>query len=496
MREVEKVEAAAEILTRTLSKSLRQPQPSQPSQPPKLKNMLNISPDSITAQIQQEKYKSFEKTSLSSANVMFARWMGGLFVLAIAFLFLPWTQNIQSKGKVTTLRPEERPQTVQSTIAGQIEKWYVREGDTVRKGDTILHLTEIKSDYFDPQIVQRTQQQVDAKSGSISAYQRKAIALDDQIKAYREELAQKRNQLQNKLQQTRLKIITDSIAFRRAILDDSIARVQLKRTDALFKDGIKPRTEVEDKRFKVQETEAKVVDARNKLNIGRQDLQILRTELSQATAETAQKIAKAESDIASARSDQYTTEADISKLEIQVENYRQRNEFYFVLAPQDGIIAKAMQAGIGENIKDGEAIVSILPLNYTLAVEMFIRPLDYPLVNLGQEVRFLFDGWPAIVFSGWPGFSFGTFKGDVVAIDNIISDNGMYRILVAPDEMNGKPWPKALRPGSGAQGIALLQNVTLWYELWRQLNGFPPNYYQKEGKSEEPKLKAPVKSLK
>jgi multidrug efflux pump subunit AcrA (membrane-fusion protein) len=459
--------------------------------------MLNISPDSITNQIPQEKYKSFEKTALSSANVMFARWMGGLFLLAFFFLFLPWTQNIQSKGKVTTLRPEQRPQTVQSTISGQIQQWYVREGDTVRKGDTILHLTEIKAEYFDPQIVERTQRQVDAKTGSVGAYVNKAEALAQQIEAYREELAQKRNQLENKLQQTRLKIITDSIAFRRAILDDSIARVQLKRADALFKDGIKPRTDVEDKRFKVQETEAKVVDTRNKLNISRQDMQILRVELRQAVAETAQKIAKAESDIASAQSDRFTTEADISKLQIQVENYRQRNTFYFVLAPQDGIIAKALQAGIGENIKDGDPIVSIQPLQYTLAVEMFVKPLDYPLVNLGQEVRFLFDGWPAIVFSGWPGFSFGTFKGKVVAIDNIISDNGMYRILIAPNEADGKKWPMALRPGSGAQGIALLNNVPLWFELWRQLNGFPPNYYKnEEGKSEEPKLKAPVKNLK
>ena len=107
------------------------------------------------------------------------------------------------------------------------------------------------------------------------------------------------------------------------------------------------------------------------------------------------------------------------------------------------------------------------------------------------------DGWPSIVFSGWPNSRYGTFGGEVAAIDNFISPNGKYRILIAPDEKDGKKWPSALRPGSGAQGIALLQNVPLWYELWRQLNGFPPNYYQKEeGKSEEPKLKAPVKSLK
>ncbi|MGB5387644.1 MAG: biotin attachment protein, partial [Eudoraea sp.] len=42
-------------------------------------------------------------------------------------------------------------------------------------------------------------------------------------------------------------------------------------------------------------------------------------------------------------------------------------------------------------------------------------------------------------------------------------------------------WPKDLRVGSGAYTIALLEDVPIWFELWRQLNGFPPNYYQPNG---------------
>jgi adhesin transport system membrane fusion protein len=125
--------------------------------------------------------------------------------------------------------------------------------------------------------------------------------------------------------------------------------------------------------------------------------------------------------------------------------------------------------------------------------------MDLPLIELGQEVRFIFDGWPAFIFSGWPGQSFGTYSGSVVAIDNMISKNGEYRILVGADP-GGKPWPEALRVGSGAQGIALLNNVPLWYEIWRRLNGFPPDYYDAEdgdmGDGEDVKMKAPAKSIK
>lgn len=183
-------------------------------------------------------------------------------------------------------------------------------------------------------------------------------------------------------------------------------------------------------------------------------------------------------------------------MQIQAANYTQRRSFLYITAPQDGYIAKALQAGIGETIKEGEAIVSILPAEYELAVELYIRPVDFPLVKKGSDVRFIFDGWPAFIFSGWPGTSFGTFHGQIVAIDNIISSNGKYRILVAPDE-NDKQWPADLRPGSGAQGIALLNRVPLWYEIWRQLNGFPPNYYDPEAEeTKKVKWDAPIKSIK
>lgn len=45
--------------------------------------------------------------------------------------------------------------------------------------------------------------------------------------------------------------------------------------------------------------------------------------------------------------------------------------------------------------------------------------------------------------------------------------------------------------GTGVQGIAILNDVPVWYELWRNINGFPPDYYEvkneKSGKDEKAK---------
>jgi adhesin transport system membrane fusion protein len=119
-----------------------------------------------------------------------------------------------------------------------------------------------------------------------------------------------------------------------------------------------------------------------------------------------------------------------------------------------------------------------MPSKYDLAVETFVRPIDLPLLHINEKVRVQFDGWPAIVFSGWPNVSYGTYGAKVIAIERFISDNGKYRVLLSPDRED-HTWPE-VRVGSGARTIALLEDVPIWYELWRQLNSFPPNYYQPE----------------
>jgi hypothetical protein len=142
-------------------------------------------------------------------------------------------------------------------------------------------------------------------------------------------------------------------------------------------------------------------------------------------------------------------------------------------------VVKIVKSGIGETVAAGEAIATLTSLRPNLAVELYVRPVDLPLIRIGTKARIIFDGWPTIVFSGWPGVSIGTFGAKVSAIDSDISANGKYRILVSPDP-DEEPWPEQLRVGAGAQGLSLLNTVPIWYEIWRQINGFPPDYYYDE----------------
>ncbi len=415
----------------------------------------------------------------------FNRFLLAFALVGVVVLFLPWTQTISGQGYLTTLTPDQRPQTIQSPIPGRIEKWYVREGDYVEKGDTILFISEVKNEYFDPKLVERTGMQIKAKEASVTSYEGKVKALNNQINALSNERKLKLEQARNKLLQAKLKVQSDSIDLEAAKTNIKIAQRQFDRTEQLESEGLKAVTDVEEKRLKLQETQAKLISQQNKLLAAKNEVINAEVEINRVKAEYADKISKAQSDMFTAQSGQFDSEAQVTKLENEYTNYEMRNSLYYIRAPQDGFINKAIQGGIGETFKEGDQLVGIMPANIDMAVETFVDPLDLPLIHLGEEVRIQFDGWPVIVFSGWPNVSYGTYGGKVVAIETFISDNGKYRILLAPDE-NDHSWPKELRAGSGANTIALLEDVPIWYELWRQLNGFPPNYYQPEGAQARP----------
>ena len=440
--------------------------------------MLNVShSNSIEGKVNTGLYRAFSMVRDYKGARIFSRLLIISFLLMVVIVFLPWTQNIRAKGYVTTLEPEQRPQTVHSVIAGKIEKWYVREGDLVEKGDTILFISEIKDEYFDPQLLSRTEQQIKAKELTVNSYMEKVKALDSQIDALLKTKKLKIEQAGNYMRQAELKVQSDSMDLKAAETNYEIAMRQLSRMEQLYNDGLKSLTDFETSKQKLQEAQAKKISAENELLSSKNQLINTQVELSSIENQYKDKLAKAESEKYAALSSMYDAEAIVTKMQKQYMNYSVRTGMYYITAPQDGYITKAIRSGIGETVKEGEKLVSIMPALYDLAVEMYIRPIDLPLMQKGQEVRFIFDGWPFIVFSGWPTLSHGTFGGKVVAIDNFISDNGKYRILVAPDPEDFQ-WPEGLRVGSGATGMALLKEVPIWYELWRKLNGFPPDYYK------------------
>lgn len=448
--------------------------------------MLNISKNPLYKEVQIDHYTSLQRVGDKQYYRQLNKFLLAFGIILLVILFLPWTQNITGYGKVTTLMPGQRPQNIQSQIPGRVEQWFIREGDYVKAGDTILRISEVKSDYFDSKLSERTNLQLQAKNESSKAYLNKIEALDNQLKALEEELNLKLQQASNKILQSHLKVKSDSIELEAALTSQSIAQKQYDRVVALNLEGLKATRDVEDKKLKLQMAQAKYIAQQNKLLESQNNVLNAELELSRINASYGDKLSKVQSDLYSAKSLELNNRVEVSKLENSFENYSRRGDLLWVRAPQDGYVNKIYKAGIGESFKEGENLLTITPAQFDLAVETYVRPIDMPLIHLGERVRVQFDGWPAIVFNGWESVSYGTYGAIVVALENDISPNGKYRVMLSPDPED-HPWPKELRVGSGAMTIALLNDVPIWYEIWRQVNGFPPDFYKPQTSNKESK---------
>ncbi|MFN2430875.1 MAG: HlyD family secretion protein, partial [Cryomorphaceae bacterium] len=377
--------------------------------------MLNISDNRINPEDYASDYESLRTVIDTGKPVKKIRVFTSILVGAILFLFLPWTQNVRAPGKLTTLFPSQRPQMVENVIPGRIEKWYVREGEFAEAGDTIIQISEVMDSYFDPRLIERTKTQIENKRNAAENYNEKAEALAAQITALTKNRVNKIEQAENNFEQAQLAVVSDSIDFKAADLDFQIAEKRLERMESLYEQGLKSLTDLETRRLTLQEMQARAISAENRLLTSRNKLINARIELDAVDNDYAERLSKARSERNSALSIFYDTQAEIAKMENQLSNYEVRSGNYYITAPQAGYVTKAISSGIGETIAKGTEIVSIMPSVYDFAVELYIEPVDFPLMRKGSDVRLMFDGWPAIVFSGWPSLTNGTFGGEILA---------------------------------------------------------------------------------
>lgn len=177
------------------------------------------------------------------------------------------------------------------------------------------------------------------------------------------------------------------------------------------------------------------------------------------------KIAEMQGSVAAAQANLNRADVYISRQSVQI-----------VRAPRDGFIQSLNAGDAATYINAGAVLATFVPDNAERVVEIFIDGRDVALVKPGDKTRIQFEGWPAVQFSGWPSTAIGTFGGTVISVDQSAQTNGRFRVLIAEDTAEANRWPEEryVRFGAAVQAWVLLETVPIGYEIWRQLNNFPP----------------------
>lgn len=232
-------------------------------------------------------------------------------------------------------------------------------------------------------------------------------------------------QLLERLRTERQQVVADLSAAETAL---EIAEIDRRRMKELFDEGLAARRDFEQARIRVEE---------------------LRSRVARAAAEVSR------------------VDVKLSRQSVQV-----------VRAPRAGTILRVNAGDTATFVSTGQVVATFVPDNVERALEIYVDGRDVALVRIGAPVRIQFEGWPVIQISGWPAKAVGTFAGRVVAVDASAQANGRFRVLVEEDKDWRDPWPDPgfVRFGSKARGWILLETVPVGYEIWRQLNNFPPNF--------------------
>ncbi|MDQ1159267.1 RND family efflux transporter MFP subunit [Sphingomonas sp. SORGH_AS 950] len=154
----------------------------------------------------------------------------GIAVVVFILFAVPWLQTAQGRGQVVALDPEDRAQDVTALVPGRVERWYVQDGQPVKRGDPIARIVDL-----DPNLLSR--------------------------------LAAERAQVEAEIASVRQ--------------SQAVAQIDVNRTRQLFAEGLASRRDYEQAQIKVSDSGAKLAESRAKLNridvqLNRQSAQLVR----------------------------------------------------------------------------------------------------------------------------------------------------------------------------------------------------------------------------
>jgi multidrug resistance efflux pump len=386
----------------------------------------------------------------------------------IAMFFAPWQQTSRGYGTVLAINPQYRPQSVESQYDGVVKyiKEDLREGSNVEQGELLIELEP-----FAVQELEQLKQQIAQTELALLA-QQNAVKFATQNVEFQLESGKRMLEgakrdveaTRDKLEQTKQQVVSEEAEVEQK-------EYLRKQAEELYPKGLTSEQELMDKRNGLNAAKAKLEKARSAVDESEELLAAKESEF--VAKQNDVDIKNRESQTKEQQEKAKITEIENKQTELEIKTSLLKR--LRVVAPRSGVIYKLFSCQGSNTVKKGDLLFTLVPATEELGVEMTVPGRDMPLVHVGDKVRLQFQGWPAVQFVGWPSAAVGTFGGQVLALSPTDDMKGDFSVLIEPDPQE-PAWPddRYLRQGVRANGWVLLKEVSLGYEIWRQLNGFPP----------------------
>lgn len=339
--------------------------------------------------------------------------------IAAATAWSAWAELDQVSRAPGQVIPSGRLQVLQSTDGGTISQILVREGDTVKRGQLLVKLDQVRI----KAVVEEAQAKVASLRISMARINAelfgRPLAFPPESQAYPEFVENQRL-----LYQKRRQALEDQLSSIRSMLQ--LNQQELDMNMPLLAQGDVSRADILRLQRSVSDLRAQSVNVRNKY-----------------LADLQAEYTKTQEDLVSA-----------------TEILNQRSDALKdtqIFAPTDGIVKNVRLTTIGAVLRPGDEVLTIVPTGQRLIVEARIAPSDIANIKVGQAASLKFDAYDASIYGSAGGVV--SFISPDTTVEQTPSGNiSYYRVHVTADTSTMKPH----RPG---ERIAMQPGMTVTAEI-------------------------------
>jgi membrane fusion protein, adhesin transport system len=328
-----------------------------------------------------------------------------IFVLIIWAALAPLDEIARGEGKVV---PSLQLQVIQSFDGGVVQEVFVREGQTVNKGDLLLRIDptrflatfrENRAEYFSLQ----------ARAARLESLTSDTpLQIPDNLSVDAPDIVQH----EKELYESNKRELEEQIAIARSQID--------QRTQEL------------------NEVNAKVTQATKTLQLAEQELRVTKPLLASGAVSEVE-VLRLEGDVANARGDKEQVLAQQLRLQLAIEESqgklretellaknKWRTELSDVMsklsaltetgtgladkikyadirAPVRGTVQRVLTNTVGAVVQPGREVIEMVPLDDALIVEAKVPPKDIAFLHPGQEAIVKFTAYDFVVYGGLRG---------------------------------------------------------------------------------------------
>ncbi len=360
-------------------------------------------------------------------------------MIAFVVIFFIWAtftsidEVVKGEGKVV---PSGQTKVLQHFEGGIISEIFVREGDSVKKGDILYR---IKNEYFMADI---KSQKVEIMALKAKAMRLEALIenknliypeefsheiidiLHNEMQIFEEENANKFRVLgiaQDQLEQKKLKLDELTTKAENLEIELQLANENMEIQDALLKKNVISR-----KNYLVElSKKLKLVTEIQEI---RSNIPIVKNEIEEAS----KKVKNVNSEIMSKNLKQLSeVKLNLKQIEEKYKASQDREQRKFIISPVNGVVNKLYFNTIDGIIKPGDTIAEITPIEDKLIIEAKIKTSDRAQIWSGQKV--------SIEITAYDFSKYGLLEGEIISISPDSSEDKLgnlhYIIRVKADEL-------------------------------------------------------------